>query len=289
MADPPSGVATPDLSNDGLPPGAADRTLERSASWPGAAPASGAAAASGPSGTLRPSAGPSGPSPSNGLPGTAQVSAAASSGASPSNGLPGTAQVSAAASSGASPSNGLPGGTLGAIEPLAEESERRHSQDNDEAPPPAPKPRSAAKDPWRLAVPKELRSLRSAIRAGARGSDQTIAQLRRYNREHASDPRGHLLLAGLYLNREWRADAINQYSLAYQIDPSSRGAPEMLANPLAMIVRGTAVSSAERLIEQVYRREALASIERALRARDTDARAKTRLTNLKARLLARPR
>jgi tetratricopeptide (TPR) repeat protein len=151
----------------------------------------------------------------------------------------------------------------------------------------APKPRVAARNPWRSAIPKELRPLRSAIQAGARGSDHTIATLRRYNREHPTDSRGHLLLASLYLNREWRADAINQYGVAYQIDPSARGAPELLANVLGCVARGSAVSEAQRLIEHVYKREALPALERLIRNNQKDARAVARLGVLKARLLAR--
>ena len=175
-------------------------------------------------------------------------------------------------------------------------SEPRHTQpiesESDDIPALAhapPKPRSPAKDPWRTTVPKELRALRSAIRAGGRGTDHSIAQLRRYNREHPSDPRGHLLLAGLYLNREWRADAIHQYTLAYQIDPSSRGAPEILSSLIAMIVRGVSVADAGRFLETAYRAEAIPAVDRALRARNLDARAKTRLTNLRTRLTARAR
>jgi serine/threonine-protein kinase len=151
----------------------------------------------------------------------------------------------------------------------------------------APKPRVAARNPWRSAIPKELRPLRTAIQAGARGSDHTIATLRRYNREHPTDSRGHLLLASLYLNREWRADAINQYGVAYQIDPSARGAPELLANVLGCVARGSAVSEAQRLIEHIYKREALPALERLIRSNQKDARALARLSVLKARLLAR--
>ena len=149
----------------------------------------------------------------------------------------------------------------------------------------APKPRSAAKNPWRRTPPKELRALRSAVQAGTRGTDHGIATLRRYNREHPTDVRGHLLLAGLYLNRDWRADAITQYSIAYQIDPSARGAPEMLPNLLTMVAHGFSVNDAEKLIEHAYRAEAIPAVERALRARHDDARAVTRLNGLKTRLL----
>jgi hypothetical protein len=108
--------------------------------------------------------------------------------------------------------------------------------------------------------------------------------LRRYNREHATDPRGNLLLAKLYLNREWRPDAVNQFSLAYQRDASSRGAPEMLSALVSCVVQGAASQEAGRLIAVAYGREATAAIDRALRAHKNDLRVTARLTSLRARL-----
>jgi hypothetical protein len=167
----------------------------------------------------------------------------------------------------------------------------RHAEpiesESDDVPAPAvvaaPRPRSPARNPWSRGVPKELRSVRTAAAKGARGSDHMIASLRRYNREHPSDVRGHLLLAGLYANREWRADALTQFQIAYQLDPSARGAPEMLPTLIGMVARGS--GGAIRSIESVYRGEALPAVNRALRAHRDDARAVARLTNLRSRLL----
>jgi hypothetical protein len=156
------------------------------------------------------------------------------------------------------------------------------------APPPPTRSRSAARNPWRTALPKELKALRGVAAAGARGNDHAIASLRRYNREHASDTRGHLILANLYFNREWRGDALNQYEVAYQIDPSVRGANDMLSNLIAMYARG-GFGELERFIERAYRSEALPAIARSLRSHRDDARAVTRLSALRARLVARSR
>jgi hypothetical protein len=133
-------------------------------------------------------------------------------------------------------------------------------------------------------LPKELRDLKKAIAKGSRGTDRTVLSLRRYNKEHVMDPRGHLLLAQLYLNREWKADAINQYSIAYQRDPSSRGAPEMLRSLIACVVQGQAVSEAEKVIVGAYGPEAGPAIERAIKANSGDAKAVQRLQSLRARL-----
>jgi serine/threonine-protein kinase len=149
----------------------------------------------------------------------------------------------------------------------------------------ASQPRPAARNPWsRGALPKELRDLKRAIAKGSRGSDRTVVSLRRYNKEHVMDPRGHLLLAQLYLNREWKADAINQFSIAYQRDPSSRGAPEMLRSLIACVVQGQAVSEAEKVIAGAYGIEAAPAIDRAIKANSADARVVQRLQSLRARL-----
>jgi hypothetical protein len=145
-------------------------------------------------------------------------------------------------------------------------------------------PRPAARNPWsRGALPKELRDLKKAIASGARGNNNTVLALRRYNREHVTDPRGHLLLAQLYFNREWRADAINQYSIAYQRDPSSRGAPEMLKSLIGCVVQGLAVNEAEKAIVGIYGAEAAGALSRAAKA-SRDAKAVARLQALRARL-----
>jgi hypothetical protein len=149
----------------------------------------------------------------------------------------------------------------------------------------ASQPRAPARNPWsRGSLPKDLRDLRKAILNGARGNDRTVLALRRYNREHVTDPRGHLLLAALYLNREWRADAINQYSIAYQREASSRGAPEVLRSLIACVVQGQAVTEAERAIVGIYGAEAASALARAAQANKNDPKAVQRLQALRARL-----
>ena len=146
-------------------------------------------------------------------------------------------------------------------------------------------PRPPARNPWsRGALPKELRDLRKAIMSGSRGSDRMIVSLRRYNREHVTDPRGHLLLGRLYLNREWRNDALNQFSIAYQRDPSSRGAPEILPALINCLVQGQSVNEAEKLILGIYGTEASGALDRAAKAHASDARVVARLQALRARL-----
>jgi hypothetical protein len=149
-------------------------------------------------------------------------------------------------------------------------------------------PRVAAADPWKVgeeaAIPDLLRALREAIAHGERGSPNNLKALRRYNATNHDDVFGHLLLAGFYANRGYSLDALDQYDLAYRIDSSSRGAPEMLNHALNMVAQGIAQSEAERFIERVYGREAQATITQQLRASGTTAAAAARLRQLQSHL-----
>ena len=144
--------------------------------------------------------------------------------------------------------------------------------------------RPAARNPWARAIPRELKSLRKALQRGERGNDRTISTLRRYNREHAEDPRGHLLLAQLYSNRDWRADVLNQLTTAYQRDPGSRGAPEMLGKLVDLVAQGPVSAEAAAFIRTAYGAEAVAALERASHLPRYDAEAVARLQTLRQQL-----
>ena len=147
-----------------------------------------------------------------------------------------------------------------------------------------PKPRVAARDPWNIEVPGSLQALRDAIAKGEGGSAGNLKALRRYNSANPDDVYGHLLLAGFYANRGFTLDALDQYDMAYRIDPSSRGAPEMLEHALKMVKDDIAAQDATRFITRVYGREALLAIGREAQARDTSAAAARRLKQLQARI-----
>jgi eukaryotic-like serine/threonine-protein kinase len=164
---------------------------------------------------------------------------------------------------------------------------------HDATPTPRPAParaeprRSPAKNPWNKAIPRELRAIRSAVGSGAVGSERTIVALRNYNRTNGDDPRGHLLLARLYLNRNWRADALNQYTIAYRLDASARGASHMLNDLIELAAHGPVAGETGRLIREAYGPEAVGAIDRALVARKKDPESVARLRALRARLIAR--
>lgn len=152
--------------------------------------------------------------------------------------------------------------------------------------PPAP----PAKNPWARAVPKELRALRRSLANGEVGNDHTVNVLRRYNQAHDDDVRGHLLLARLYINRNWRSDALNQFSIIVQIDPAARAAPEMLPTLLGLVAQGAVAAvanDAAALITRAYGAEAVSAIERAMVQSKSDAPGLRRLAELRARVSSR--
>jgi hypothetical protein len=106
--------------------------------------------------------------------------------------------------------------------------------------------------------------------------------LRRFNRTNPDAAQGHLLLAALYINRGWPLDALDEFDMAYRVDPSSRGAPEMLPSLLRMVSDDQGAEDAARFIHQTYQREALPAIEAALREHDSDAGAVARLRKLRS-------
>lgn len=112
-----------------------------------------------------------------------------------------------------------------------------------------------------------------------------VLALREYNRDQREDPRGHLLLGQLYLNRFWRADALTQFSIAIALDPSARGAPEVLTGLIALFVHGGVGPEAGRLIANRFGPEAVPAIDEAL-ATAKDPKVVARLRALRARALA---
>jgi serine/threonine-protein kinase len=136
--------------------------------------------------------------------------------------------------------------------------------------------REPARNPWRKPTPRALRKLRTKIDAGQRGTDRMLADLRRYNREQADDPRGHLLLARAFMNRNAWNEALTQYKLAYDRDESSRGDPRMLKDLVRAVTRESTSERASELIPAIYGPEALEEI--------TLARSQTRSDDERLRL-----
>jgi serine/threonine protein kinase len=140
-----------------------------------------------------------------------------------------------------------------------------------------------AVDPWLQPLPPKLKAARKAAVTNGRGSENMVLALRDYNKDQREDPRGHLLLGQLYLNRFWRADALTQFSTAMAIDPSSRGAPEVLPGLVMLVVQGDAAPAAERTIINRFGSEAVPAIDKAI-ADTKDAKVAARLRWLRSRL-----
>jgi serine/threonine-protein kinase len=164
------------------------------------------------------------------------------------------------------------------------------------APPPPPKPHVVAlgvpgpprpRNPWSRGVPPELRNIRKAVQSGAVGDDPTALALRAYSQAHPGDARGYLLLAQMYLNRNWRPDAVIQFSNALREDLSARGAPEVLEKLTGLVVLGKAHGEAGSLIVRAYGTEALATLDAQLKSNHSPE-ALGRLRALRARIAPQP-
>jgi len=142
--------------------------------------------------------------------------------------------------------------------------------------------RPPARNPWSRPAPQMLRNLRKAVLGGERGNERTVTVLRKYNRNYVKDPRGHLLLAQFYMNRDWREDALSQYAIAYDLDPTVRGAPEMLRDLLKLVAQGDVAERAAILIRRAYGREALPAIDRSITALVGHGPALARMAALRA-------
>lgn len=145
-------------------------------------------------------------------------------------------------------------------------------------------PREPGKNPWRGAIPSTLKKLRIHAQKSWRGDDRAVSWLRRYNREHPEDPRGHLVLAMLFDNREWYSDALTQYAFAYQKAPSSRGDTSMLRNLIAIASLEATSDRAGGLLAEIYGEEATAALTRAINNAASDAETHARLQRVLARV-----
>jgi len=139
--------------------------------------------------------------------------------------------------------------------------------------------RPRGRDPWQTPVPRELRPMRWKIEVGQEGDREMLKDLKRYVRRHAEDPRGPLLLARLYRNRNAWNKTVEYYKLAFDRDPSSRGDPRMLKDLVHAVTRAESSWRATALIPDVYGTEALTEIKR-VREHTYDNEARLRLDQL---------
>lgn len=119
------------------------------------------------------------------------------------------------------------------------------------------------RDPWSDPMTPELERLHEAAKRGTLADEAKVDALLEYNRDHRDDARGFLVIGQLYLNRHWRSDCVQQWTNALQLDPSVRGAPEVLPGLLEIIEQGKAAPAARALVLHAYGAEAIEAIQDA--------------------------
>ncbi len=145
-------------------------------------------------------------------------------------------------------------------------------------------PLPTARNPWQRRAPAALQRVRKTMLKGQSAGEKTLSYLQGYNRAHPNDPRGHLLLGGLYMNRGWLSDGVQQYKLAFETDPSARGDPHALTDLLNLASQPQEVwVEAAALLRSTYRREIQDDIVRAAR-RTSQPEARARLLQLNAHI-----
>lgn len=131
--------------------------------------------------------------------------------------------------------------------------------------------RALGHDPLSAPLPRLLQTMRDRIRRNPRANGRTIARLRRYNREHKTDPRGHLLLARIFMQRNWPQDALAQYKAALHRDPACHGDTAMLSHLTKLATNQATARAAASLIREVYGEEAHAALKQSIGSSTTIA------------------
>jgi serine/threonine-protein kinase len=144
----------------------------------------------------------------------------------------------------------------------------------------APKP--AAEDPWAGGVPRGLSRAKRAVDSGRPVSERFDRGLIRAARTSPTDPRPDLLLAGAFVSRGWRSDAVERYELAYNRSAASRGDRRMRHDLVMLSADGAAGVKAARAVRRIYGREALEEIDRQLGAGGFGRDERARLLRLRA-------
>jgi len=141
-----------------------------------------------------------------------------------------------------------------------------------------------ARDPWREPVPRPLRPIRARVKRGVHLSQRALVPVYEFARKNPDDPRPWLLLGAAYAQVDWFSDSVERYLRAYQVDPTCRADPQMLADLLKAAAHPVAGRSAARAIRDIYGVEAIPALEQALEHRRGDREATARLTRLRESL-----
>jgi cytochrome c-type biogenesis protein CcmH/NrfG len=102
-----------------------------------------------------------------------------------------------------------------------------------------------------------------------------------FARENPDDPRPWLLLAHAYAQLDWYSDSAERYLHAYQLDATSRGDPQMLADLLKAAEHPVAGRNAAKAIRDIYGAEAIPALDKAMKRRAEDQAVSARLARLR--------
>jgi serine/threonine-protein kinase len=144
--------------------------------------------------------------------------------------------------------------------------------------------RDAPLDPLTVGVlPPELRELHLLLLDGVPVDRTDVVPLYDYVSSHPDDARPHLLMGDAFVELGWYSDAIDQYSMANELDPASRRHPLVLENLVWLTYREGVADAAAETIAEIFGRDALPAVEAAI-ATDPGERQTARLEALRQRL-----
>lgn len=146
-------------------------------------------------------------------------------------------------------------------------------------------PRPPLHDPW-VGAPPELLRLSSKVNHGRFFDKRDTKTIHQYNAKHASDPRGHLLLARSHLRRRWIKDATSEYASAYEVDHNAAGDPRMLPDLLTLIGLGS--TEAPKLVMEAYGKDAEAALARELAKKTLKPDHRARLERFRYEITGKP-
>jgi len=153
--------------------------------------------------------------------------------------------------------------------------------EEEEVAPPAERP--AARNPWREGTPRALVQVRRRVARGHPITTRHIRAVQQYRRRNASDVRGRLALAQVYVARGWLTNALNLYRGAYRRDPSVRGDPRMRRDLARMTGLAPLHREATEALVEIYGDEATGTLQALIR-RERDEATRGRYEAALARL-----
>jgi serine/threonine-protein kinase len=145
--------------------------------------------------------------------------------------------------------------------------------------------RPAARDPFEEPPPEPLRPyLRMVEQEHVFGDRAELRSLHMLARAMPEDPRPLLLIGHLYVAKGWYTEGMRRYERAYEVDPSSRGDPRMLATLVMLASRDSVGDHAADLLVEIYGAEARSALQMAIDELAAEPLAQLRLVRVRERL-----